>query len=563
MTAAVEAAAPAAPEWSYYGEGLKAGRRYALGQLFDWAADQHPDAPAIADGTVSWTFEQLRRRTNEFGHRLRACGVREGDRVLVLSEKRAVMAAVAAGIWKAGAVYVPFDAEAPSKRLADIVTQTQPAAVIGSRRALNAQAGALVDTSAPAVAFEEISDIDTAPLRQVTPPLVAEHEPAYIIFTSGSTGTPKGVVISHASLLDYFYNHNQVLRFGPGSRVFSLAPFHFDVSIEDTLLPLSVGSYVFQFRGVHLGPVLRKALRRERITHLIAVSTLLGLITEDGSDVYEGGFPDLRMLMTGAEVCDPKLIHLWVQRFPQARVINAYGPTETTIVCLTHTIDRSEPENYSSSYPIGRPLPGVDVLLLDDESRVIDLPDVAGELFIGGSQVMLGYLGRAQETEQACPVIHGRRYYRSGDRCQFDSKGRLVFLERMDDMIKIGGQRVHLGEIRQMALSLPDVARAAAGEMRMGGLSAVTMVVVLQSAAEDPAACAIAAQQIRASLATRLPAYMMPRVLALTGETRLSSNGKTDERALLERVRQAVPAGRGDFFISHDFGVVPLSGGSR
>lgn len=133
---------------------------------------------------------------------------------------------------------------------------------------------------------------DRSPVEPLPHGLPADaHAPAYIIFTSGSTGTPKGVEIAVGSLRAYFRNHNRVLRFDAASRVFSLAPFHFDVSIEDTLLPLSVGAYVFQFRGVPAGAIMREALSREKVTHLIAVSTLLTLITGAPGDLNRNRFP--------------------------------------------------------------------------------------------------------------------------------------------------------------------------------------------------------------------------------------------------------------------------------
>src|SRR5262249_599730 len=152
----------------------------------------------------------------------------------------------------------------------------------------------------------------------------------------------------------YFFNHNQVLRFTPDSRVFSFSPFHFDVSIEDTLLPLSVAAFVYQFRGAPVGALVYRLLTRERITHLIPVSTILAMVTP----AVSAEVPHLEMVMTGAEVCDPKVINQWKRRMPYLRVINAYGPTEVTIVCLTHEIDAPD-DIRRKAYPIGRPLPGV------------------------------------------------------------------------------------------------------------------------------------------------------------------------------------------------------------
>jgi len=269
---------------------------------------------------------------------------------------------------------------------------------------------------------------------------------------------------------------------------------------------------------------------RERITHLIAVSTLLALITGDGRRVNREWMPQLTMVMTGAEVCDPKVINLWKKNLPEARVINAYGPTEATIVCLTHTIEAID-EAREAAYPIGRPLQGVEARIVD-AGRVVTLPGEAGELWIGGSQVMSGYLDAPAETARRIVEQAGVRYYRTGDICRYTETGEIEFVGRRDDEVKLAGRRIHLGELRQLALSHPAVGRAAAGLVDVSGRKRIALIVISE---EENAP----GEELLDFLGTKLPAYMRPQVLASAHSPCVSSTGKTDERQLLELLQQA------------------------
>src|SRR5438105_11680131 len=251
----------------------------ALGDILEAAANNWPDRTALRDGRSDYTFAQVERQARALAGWLGEHHVGPGDRVAILAEKCAEMPILAIAIWKCGAVYVPLDATQPVLRLTGLLDRLRPSVVI----ALDDREPVVPDVRW--LGRERLNAILAGPAPDQ--PTVA-HRPeqaAYIIFTSGSTGEPKGVEISVASLLAYFGNHNEVLRFTPASRVLSLSPFHFDVSIEDTLLPLSLGAFVYQFRSVHAGAIMRAIIMREQITHLIAVSTLLTMITEDGRHV--------------------------------------------------------------------------------------------------------------------------------------------------------------------------------------------------------------------------------------------------------------------------------------
>ncbi|MFF9584523.1 amino acid adenylation domain-containing protein [Streptomyces achromogenes] len=532
MNSVPTAARVALPPWST-DPADRRGPAPALGDLVRAAATNWPDRPALHDGRLGLTFAELEQQARSLAAWLAGQGVRAGDRVVVLAEKCALMPVLAIGIWKCGAVYVPLDAAQPAPRLRGLLDRLRPGAVIA------------LDDREPVVdgvRWAGRTRLD-AILSQPAPewPTVA-HRPedtAYIIFTSGSTGEPKGVQISTANLVAYFGNHNEVLRFTPDSRGFSLSPFHFDVSIEDTLLPLSLGAFVYQFRGVHAGAVMRAVIARERITHLIAVSTLLTMITEGGRQVTRENFPCLEMVMTGAEVCDPGVINVWKDNLPEVRVINVYGPTEATIVCVAHEIERTEPGRVNA-YPIGRPLRGVSARIVVDGVEVHE-PGRVGELWIGGEQVMPGYFDQPEETARRVVEADGVRYYRTGDLCSYDEDGDIVFRGRDDDEVKLAGRRIHLGEIRQTALSCPGVERAAVALVPSRGHDVIALVVM----AADRSVMAA----VEKRLTDLLPPYMCPALLAWSPELTMSSTGKTDEKLLMRRLAEAAGEANATHFV--------------
>ncbi len=511
----------------------------ALGDLFSMAAANFPNKIAISDGKNSFTFLQLEQGAQTLAHCLQARGVMPGCIVAILADKLAVMPLLAVAIWKCGAVYVPLDGSAPVARLEKLMHRLQPTMVIdvGDQLALVAPQQWIdreqLDTilTQPALAFET---------RAMTP-----VQAAYIIFTSGSTGEPKGVEISCASLIAYFGNHNQVLHFTSSSRVFSLSPFHFDVSIEDTILPLSLGAFVYQFRQVHAGAILRSVLIREKITHLIAVSTLLTLMTEDGRHITHKNLSHMEMVMTGAEVCDPGVINLWKSSLPQIRMINAYGPTEATIVCLTHEIARVD-LGRKTSYPIGKPLRNVAIKIVGEDGEIKEVGK-SGELWVGGEQVMRGYFNQPEESGRVLIEVDGVRYYRTGDICSWDSDGNVVFQERSDDEVKINGRRIHLGEIRQLALSHAGVERAAVSVVRRNNRHVIALVVMAESLQ--------IALDVEAYLQQQLPEYMLPGVVAWSSAMSISSSGKTDEKMLINRLNDAVKLSGSKYFALSSVGV--------
>jgi D-alanine--poly(phosphoribitol) ligase subunit 1 len=494
LKAVVNGEAPASPPWSV--DPGESGPPPALGDLLAAPARRWPERTAIDDGDTGFTFAQLERGARAVAAWLAGQGVGAGDRVAVLAEKRAVTPLLAVAIWKCGGVYVPLDAAEPAARLQGLLTRLRPAVVITpDERDPGVAAGRL--------GAARLAEILTGPAADHA--TVAHHpdQAAYIVFASSPAGEPQGVEISPASLFACFHSHNEVLRVTPDSRVLGLAPFHVDVSFLDTLLPLSLGAFVHQFRGLPAGPVIRAVLGRERVTHLIAVSLLLTMITGDGRQLTRAKLPALQVVLTGAEVCDPGVLAKWKRQLPETRVVHAFGPPEATVFCLTYEVGSADADR-TTAYPIGKPLRGMVAKIVRDGVEVHE-PGAQGELWVGGDQVMRGYFDHPGETARLVTEVAGTRYFRTGDICSRDPDGDLVF-HRHDDpeIVWLMGRRTHLAEIRRVALGCPGVEQAAVAVVPRGGRAVVALVVVARERR--------AVADVEAHLA-ELPPYLRPAVI--------------------------------------------------
>ncbi|MFD8012606.1 AMP-binding protein [Streptomyces sp. NPDC058955] len=483
----------------------------ALGDLLAGPARRWPDRVAIDDGSVRHTFAELEQGALRIAAWLEGQGVGPGDRVVVLTETRPVMPMIILGIWKRGAVHVPVDAAEPGPRLDGLLDRLRPAAVISP-------AGR--EPVLPGIPMLDGEALVPVLFGPAAPHTTVPHGPediAYIVFASGATGEPQGAEITATGLTAHFTAHNEVLGLTPDSRVLSLSPFHFDVSLLDTLLPLSVGAFVHQFRGLTAGAVLRSTLARQRITHLVAVTMLLGLVTDDGRHLDRGRLPDLAVVMTGAQVCPAHLLRAWTRGLPGLRLVQAFGPPEATIFGLTHTVRAQDVEDTGADgsaapCPVGRPLRGTRAKLVRDGAEVHG-PGAEGELWIGGPQVMRGYFDQPEETARLVVEADGTRWFRTGDVCAYDADGVLVLRRHADDRITwLAGRRTHLHEIERAALSCPGVERATAAVVRRSGRDVVALVVAVKERRR--------LHDVTEHLRGLLPAALRPAVLVRTAPGR-------------------------------------------
>ncbi|WP_051450522.1 non-ribosomal peptide synthetase [Actinospica robiniae] len=488
--------------------------------LFGYVVAEDPDSIAVADGTVELSYGELDRLAGRFARRLADSGVGAGTAVGVCVPRSAAVAVAVLGIWKAGAVYVPIDAEAPEERSRYLITDSGAQVLVATARTAD-QASRF---GLPVLTLTELEDPADGAADPAAPRPPHPAELAYIIYTSGSTGRPKGVAIEHRSLGNLAYAVRRWSGLDRHDRVLQYASFTFDASIWEFLLAWGAGA-VLRIATEHErgGDELSRVLADERISFSTLTPSVAALI--GGPD----DLPDLHTLMLCGEAVPPVLADRWA--VPGRVLINGYGPTETTIAAGLAELHAGEP------ITIGPPPAGVRVYVLGDNLRPMP-PGGVGEIYIGGASTARGYVGRPALTASrfvADPYTShpGTRMYRSGDLGRVDRDGALSFAGRVDDQVKIRGVRIEPGEIEAALAEHPAIAQpfVAVREDLPGDKRLVAYLVpALPRAAADGPVLDLA--DVREFLAARLPAALMPSAFVELPELPLTAHGKVDRAAL-------------------------------
>jgi amino acid adenylation domain-containing protein len=456
-------------------------------ELFAGHVARTPDAPAVDQRGEVWSYRELDERAEQLARFLRARGVGPETLVGCCLERSRGWAVAVLAIWRAGGVYVPLDPNYPARRLQLLIEDAAPPILLTHSRLaprLPATTGEVVclDTDAATIAAHD------EPLDAMVRP---EHA-AYVIFTSGSTGRPKGVVVEHRHAVHLAHAQMDAPELAAGARVLQFSALGFDASVWEILMALTTGGTLcIPPPGAALyGPDLLQLLRDERISVVLLPPSLLAQLS--GEDL-----PALRLLLAGGEACPAEVVARWSAA--TRRVVNAYGPTEATVVA---TWFACQPDGAAPS--IGRPLRAVTVHVLDGALQPAPI-GVPGELHIGGNGVARGYLRRPALTAERFrddPFDPGpdARLYRTGDRARWLADGTLQFLGRVDQQVKLRGFRIELGEVEAVLREHPAV-RDAAVVVRPGA-GGDRMIAYVVTAAEPPLpddlAAALRAEQVAA-----------------------------------------------------------------
>ncbi len=461
-------------------------------------AQGHPEAPALDDGSDVLSYAELLAEVDDIADRLRAAGVRRGDRVGVrIPSGTAELYVTILAVLYAGAAYVPVDADDPDERAQLVFGEARVSAIV---------------TAAGIAATGVASGIRPTPEAAPEP-----DDDAWIIFTSGSTGTPKGVAVSHRNAAAFVDAEARMFLqdkpIGPGDRVLAGLSVAFDASCEEMWLAWRHGACLVPApralvrSGMDLGPWL---VRRE-ISVVSTVPTLAAMWPAEALDA-------VRLLIFGGEAVPPELAER-LAGSGEREVWNTYGPTEATVVACAALLTGQGPVR------IGLPLDGWDLAVVDPASGRPVAEGDSGELVIGGVG-LARYLDAAKDAEKYAPMptLGWQRAYRSGDLVRFDGTA-LIFLGRADDQVKIGGRRIELGEIDTALQNLPGVSGAACA---VRTTKAGNRILVGYLASANPE---FDVQAARALLAEQLPAPLVPR-LAVLGELPTRTSGKVDRDAL-------------------------------
>ncbi|MCC4590196.1 amino acid adenylation domain-containing protein [Xanthomonas campestris pv. cannae] len=494
-------------------------------RLFEGWAQRTPDAVALVYEGEQLSYAQLNAEANRVAHLLRERGVR-ADRLVGLCMERSLdMIVGLMGILKAGGAYLPLDPSYPEARLRRMLQDSAvdlvltQSAVLESLPMLGEVAVLPLDPEFRSMLLAGQPDTDPAPDAAG----LSEASLAYVIYTSGSTGEPKGVMLEHRGLANLAMAQQQRFAITPDCRVLQFSSLNFDASTWDWLLALAHGAALWVCpQEVRLSAdALSDYLVAAQITHALIPPAMLAHV--DSERDYA-----LRVLTVGGEACDDALAWRWARK---CRVINAYGPSENTVVATSGEVTAGVPVT------LGLPLPNCSAYVTNAHGCLAPT-GVAGELRLGGVGLASGYLHAPDLTAQRFVVEagagpHPQRLYRTGDLVRWLANGELEFLGRTDEQVKLRGFRIELGEI-EAALSAETpvsravvVLRAAAdgGDKRL-----VAYVVPAQEAdLMDPGALSTA---LRSALRQRLPDYMVPSAFVVLQALPISPSGKLDRAAL-------------------------------
>ena len=494
-----------------------------------------PQAVAVVFGPTTLTYAQLNARANRLAHRLMANGVApEAIVALALPRGPELIVAILA-VLKAGAAYLPLDVAYPPERIAFMLADAAPAVVVTD----GATAGRVPpDGVTPRLVVDDPATVEALARRPATDPTDAERttalrpeHPAYVIYTSGSTGRPKGVVVSHGGVSSLAAAQIERLDVGAGSRVLQFASASFDASFSELCMGLLAGAALVTATSEEVMPgvALCEVIRCQKVTHVTLPPSALAVMSADE-------WPPTVTLVVAGEACTPDLVAPWSAG---RRMINAYGPSETT-VCATMSTALST--GTPMPPPIGRPIANTRVYVLDAGLGLVP-PGVVSELYVAGAGLARGYLNRpslSAERFVADPFgSPGTRMYRTGDLARWNSDGELEFVGRADHQVKIRGFRIELGEIEAVLAAHPDVAQAAV-VARVGHDNDDRLVAYVVGAA----GAEVAVGAVRDHLRARLPGYMMPATFVVLDALPLSPNGKLDRAALPAPSRSAPAGGR-------------------
>ena len=504
-------------EWNRTPAGYP--RDACVHELVEAQVERTPDAVAVVFEDEALSYAELNRRANRLAHHLRRLGVGPDALVAICAERSLEMVVGVLGVLKAGGAYVPLDPAYPAERLRYMLHDSAPDVVL-SHTPVIARAGELLaGTDVPVLA------LDAPEWREepATNPERGELGPAhlaYMIYTSGSTGTPKGVMTAHGGLCNLVCCEFPGFGLGTDARVLQFASLSFDACAFEIFRTLSHGAslHLVARENVLTGETLGQTARRYGITHAVLPPAVLDAMPDDER------LEPVRTMVVAGDAVRASLVRRWA---PGRRLINAYGPSETTVSATVYEC-RSEERGDPA---IGRPMANTRVYVLDRDGEPVPV-GVVGEIYLGGDGVARGYLGRPDLTAQRFVADGlsgeaGARLYRTGDQARWRADGMLEFAGRNDFQVKVRGFRIEVGEIEARLLELPAVREAVvvAREVGPGDRRLVAYWVGEETAGAE-------AEALRRHVGERLPDYMVPAAYVRLEALPLTPNGKLDRAAL-------------------------------
>lgn len=496
--------------------------------ITDWldsTAVLFPDKTAYIDSRREISFKDLQSESYDVASALIGQSIFKSP-VAVYLEKSVECIASFIGCAYSGNFYTPIDVSMPQERVRKILGTLRPKVIItdsehsGSIKNISGDAGVILYEDARRAGH------DTDAIRKVSSRII-DTDILYVLFTSGSTGEPKGVIIPHCSAVDYVDWITERFDFDESVVLGNQAPLYFDLSIQDVYAPLKSGctTVLLGERDFTFPARLMKLLAERKVNTIVWVPSALCLFANLKALSTKNELPKLRLVMFCGEVMPNKQLNQWRRAFPDTTFVNMYGPTESCDASTYYVVDREFSD--SDSLPIGFPCRNTDIVVLDEDNRLVTEKRKVGELCVRGTSLALGYYKDFEKTNRVFvqnPLndSYVEKIYRTGDLVYYNDLGELMYSGRKDFQIKHMGHRIELGEIEAAALSIGGMLESCA--LYDSGSDKI----VLFYSGRD-----IEAKKLLEQLRGLLPFYMIPEKLVNMKLLPHNLNGKID-RALLK-----------------------------
>ncbi|MDV2998930.1 MAG: Linear gramicidin synthase subunit B [Chroococcopsis gigantea SAG 12.99] len=504
-------------EWNHTGTPYPQDK--CIHGLFEERVKKTPDAIAAVFEDKTLTYEELNHYANRLAAHLRSSGVTVGVLVGICVEPSLDMVIGLLGILKAGAAYVPLDPSYPVARLSYMLADAKVRLLLTQAKLLPS----LPVTEAKIFCLD--GDWQTLPAFSTLDTEVSAENLAYVIYTSGSTGEPKGVAVPHRAI-HRLVLHTNYIRLNESDRIAVVSNISFDAAtFEIWGALLNGGQLVIIPKEVLLSPGdLAQVIAQKQISVMFITTALFNGFAQ----TIPSAFQSLRYLLFGGERVDPQSVRAILGDGGPGELLHVYGPTEGTTFSSYYPV-RCVPEE-AITVPIGKPIANTEISLPDERLQPVPA-GVAGEIYIGGDGLALGYLHRPGLTGEKfiySPFSAGERLYKTGDIARYLPDGNIEYIARIDNQVKIRGFRIELGEIESALNQHPEIQQSVAVVKEYGNEDKQIIAYYLTRER-----AIVSNQELRSFLVSILPSYMLPSLLIKLDKLVLNPNGKIERKALL------------------------------
>ncbi|MGC1296446.1 MAG: amino acid adenylation domain-containing protein [Alloacidobacterium sp.] len=503
-------------------------------------------ALALFVGETRFSYGELATLARRISGWLAAKNGETSGKIGILASRTIEAYAGVLGTLWSGAAYVPINPQTPEDRLIRILQMTQMDALITDQAGLDMLSDRVLKYAPdrilsgpeakrspcarefPGISFENFSQLGDNGSDKPTD--VAENALAYIIFTSGTTGTPKGVMIETGSVARFRRVVQDRCGFQATDRASQVAELTFDNSVLDLFVTWAAGAGLYVVPASQLmAPA--KFIRDHELTIWFSVPST-ACIMERLKMLKPGAFPSLRCSIFAGEALPVAAARAWQIAAPNSVVENFYGPTEVTVDCIAQRLE--DPPNITRNrgcLAIGKPFSGIEAGIVDEDLKFLPA-DEEGELVVSGRQVARGYFQDSDLTAARFPTLEGRRWYRTGDLAYQDSSGAFHHLGRIDNQVKILGNRVELEEVEAHLREIvgTDLVAAVAWPLDDGRATGVVAFHCAPGVTRD---------EVREEMKKRVPGYMIPQQVHRLDALPLGTSGKIDRKALIRMLDAA------------------------